>query len=146
MAKTTSPLLPATTRLLEELGGRLRLARLRRRLQAKQVAERAGMSVMTLRAVEHGSAGVTIGAYAAVLQVLQLDKDIALLAATDTLGHRLQDATLSPVLKPRRPPQKITSKPAPEILSLTESMPNASGELTPDHLLLLLNNVSLKTG
>jgi len=70
MGRTTAPLLSKIRRLLEELGSNIRLARLRRRLQAKQVAARAGMSVMTLRAVERGSPGVTIGAYLAVLQVL----------------------------------------------------------------------------
>jgi hypothetical protein len=48
MARKTAPLLPRTARRLTDLGERLKLARLRRRLTAKMVAERAGMSVMTL--------------------------------------------------------------------------------------------------
>ncbi|WP_082507619.1 MULTISPECIES: helix-turn-helix domain-containing protein [unclassified Duganella] len=94
MAKTISSLLPASDALLREFGARLRLARLRRKLTAKQVAERAGMAPMTLRAVEHGGSGVTIGAYLAVMQVLGLEGDLGLLAKADAVGRELQDIPL----------------------------------------------------
>jgi transcriptional regulator with XRE-family HTH domain len=95
MAKRVAMLLPPLERRLAGLGERLRTARLRRGLSAKLVAERAGMSVMTLRAVENGGMGVTIGAYVAVLHVLGLDADLDRVAENDALGRRLQDAALS---------------------------------------------------
>ena len=99
MAKKTSPLLPDAAELLREFGDRLRLARLRRRLSAKHVCERAGMAPMTLRSLERGEAGVTIGAYLSVMQVLGLDKELNLLAAADPAGREMQDARLAPRAK-----------------------------------------------
>jgi transcriptional regulator with XRE-family HTH domain len=94
MAKKTALLLPATDELLRQFGDRLRLARLRRRLSAKQVAERAGMAPMTLRSLERGGSGVTMGAYLAVMQVLGIEKDLDLLGKADPVGRELQDARL----------------------------------------------------
>ncbi len=149
MSNKTASLLPPTTRLIEDLGERLRMARLRRRLQAKQVAERAGMSVMTLRAIERGSAGVTIGAYLAVMQVLQVEQDIAEVAKVDVMGHRLQDATLVKNIKPRRaiPSTSIKLGGLPSSTKRptepTEDK-SASGRISSKHLLLLLNESQVK--
>lgn len=115
MAKKTAPLLPATDELLRKFGDRLRLARLRRRLAAKQVAERAGMAPMTLRSLERGGAGVTIGAYLAVMQVLGIEGDLEALGKSDPLGRELQDARLPTRAEARgRPPvhQAITAPPS----------------------------------
>jgi len=94
MAQKTSPLLPETEDHLHRFGERLRLARRRRRLSSKQVAERAGMAPMTLRSLERGGSGVTIGAYLAVMQVLGIERDLDLLGQADPLGRELQDARL----------------------------------------------------
>lgn len=95
MPRKVAALLPSTEELLRQLGDRLRLARRRRRLSAKQVAVRAGMAPMTLRSLERGGSGVTMGAYLAVMQVLGIERDLDLVAQADPMGRALQDARLS---------------------------------------------------
>ena len=95
MGRSTSPALPSVERILSTLGENIRLARRRRKLSAQLVAERAGMSRPTLRAVERGDAGVTLGSIANVLHSLGLENDLALVARDDELGRKLQDAALA---------------------------------------------------
>lgn len=117
MSKTTPlRLLPAVRRLLADLGEHIKLARLRRNLSQQQVSERAGISRPTLRAIEQGSSGISLGTLAAVLQVLALEKDIALIARDDELGRRLQDARLQAPKRraQRRPAPRGGTKPADE--------------------------------
>ena len=58
------------------------------------LAERAGMSRPTLRAIERGAAGVTLGAVANVLHSLGLVDDLGRVAREDTLGRQLEEAKL----------------------------------------------------
>jgi len=104
MGRTTTPSLPTVARGLTRLGESIRLARLRRGLSAALVAERAGMARTTLRAVERGEAGVSIGAYANVLHSLGLLPQLSAVAEDDVLGRKLQDAALDARKRaPRRP-------------------------------------------
>ena len=88
-------LLPKLTKILAEMGENIKLARLRRKLTAEQVAERAGIARSTLWQVEKGLPSVSLGTYAQVLFVLGLEKDLQLIAKDDILGRKLQDAELS---------------------------------------------------
>jgi transcriptional regulator with XRE-family HTH domain len=102
MARQTSAPLPRVSRILVELGQNLRLARTRRKLSAGLVAERAGMTRPTLRAIERGDAGVTLGAVANVLNSLGLAEDLAAVARDDKLGRQLEDAQLQSKQRVRR--------------------------------------------
>lgn len=103
MPKEPVVLLAYLQRLLLQAGEQIRLARLRRKLSAARVAERAAISRNTLLAIEQGASTVSMGAYLQVLFVLGLEKTILLLAADDVLGRKLQDAEL--VVSGRAPKQ-----------------------------------------
>jgi transcriptional regulator with XRE-family HTH domain len=87
-------LLPKVQQVLVDLGENIKLARLRRKLNTTQVAERAGISRSNLWKIEKGTATVSMGAYFQVLFVLGLEKDFLKLGADDQLGRKLQDAGL----------------------------------------------------
>jgi len=96
MGRKTVVIMPKTQERLTIMGEQIKLARLRRRLSAKLVAERAGVSRATLVEVEKGSPSVAMGIYAAVLHALNgMDSDLLLLAKDDELGRKLQDLELS---------------------------------------------------
>lgn len=91
----------ASAKVLPLLGEQLKLARLRRRLSAAVVAERAGISRSTLWQIEKGNPCVAMGAYFMVLFALKLDQDLLLVAKDDLLGRKLQDARL--IVRKRAP-------------------------------------------
>ena len=104
MGKKSVVLMPGTQEILETMGEQIKMARLRRRISAELVAERAGISRATLWAVEKGSPSVSVGIYAAVLHALNgMDKELLLVARDDELGRKLQDLEL-PIRK--RAPKK----------------------------------------
>ncbi len=106
MGRTTVTLLPALQKSLTEIGENIRLARLRRRLSAEQVSERAGVTRTTLRGIERGDPSVSFGVYANVLFCLGLERDLTLLGRDDELGRKLQDVQLT--IK-RRAPRRVKS-------------------------------------
>jgi transcriptional regulator with XRE-family HTH domain len=103
---------PKHQRLLAALGENLRLARLRRKLSAQQISERAGISRSTLGLLEQGSVGSSIGALLQVLVVLGLAEDLAAVARDDAMGRKLMDAGLG-APKARALRQRKSSTPAP---------------------------------
>ena len=81
---------------LDKLGADLRDARLRRRIPAAIMAQRAGISRTTLLKVEKGDPGVAVGTYAAVLFVLGLTSRLGELASArnDEVGLALEEERL----------------------------------------------------
>ncbi|MBV9993513.1 MAG: helix-turn-helix transcriptional regulator [Alphaproteobacteria bacterium] len=98
--RTTPPLPLPVKRILAKLGGDIRNARLRRRISASVMAERAFITRPTLAKVENGDAGVSLGIYATVLFVLGLAGHLEKLADAreDEVGLQLEEGHL---------PQKI---------------------------------------
>ena len=94
MSKKLICLYPASAKEVEELGQRLKDARLRRRFSMETVCCRAGISRPTLSKVERGDSSVAFGIYVQLLRVLGLVGDISLIAKEDVLGRRLQDESL----------------------------------------------------
>lgn len=109
MGKITPLLVPRVSRLLDDMGARLKLARLRRKYASETVAQRAGITRRTLSKVEQGDPAVAMGVYARVMQVLRLEGDFALLGVDDELGRKLQDAEITPKL--RAPKRSSAAKP-----------------------------------
>ena len=92
ISKRTLPSYPRDRRIAESLGARVRLARLRRRMSATEMAERMGVSRATVRSLERGDLSVGLGVLVRALGVLGLEEDLAAIAADDELGRRLTDA------------------------------------------------------
>ena len=69
MSRNSLVLLPKNRKLLETVGEHIKLARLRRKLTMKQVAERAGISRPTLSTLEQGNPAISIGVLLKVLLV-----------------------------------------------------------------------------
>ena len=99
MPRVDRPLFPVEERRTTELGERIRLARLRRRIPLVELAQRIGVSRPTLLRLERGDAGVSLAVLVRVLSVLGLLDDLQKIAGDDELGQRLQDVSLR---RPRR--------------------------------------------
>lgn len=106
--RTEKALLPKHRRILASLGENIRLARLRRKLSAAKVAERAGISRNTLYMLEKGESNTSVSTLFQVLLVLGLENDFSKLASDDKLGRKLEDANLkSPRTRAQRTKKSI---------------------------------------
>ncbi|QIL73107.1 helix-turn-helix domain-containing protein [Diaphorobacter sp. HDW4B] len=92
MPRTQHPLSLSLTKLSNELGHRIELARSRRDLSASLFAERVGISRNTLARLEAGDPAVSLGTYLKALRVLGMEGDINQVASDDVLGRKLQDS------------------------------------------------------
>ncbi len=81
---------------LRKVGREINEARRRRRITAKLMAERVGVSRATISKIERGDPTVSMGGYAAVLFVLGLTSRLADLAdpAHDLTGRQLDEERL----------------------------------------------------
>ena len=79
---------------LEDLGWRIKLARLRRKLSVATVAERAKVSRSSVWEVEKGSPSVAIGIYVNVLMAIGMVNELDHVLADDPLGRLMQDSDL----------------------------------------------------
>jgi transcriptional regulator with XRE-family HTH domain len=79
-----------------QLGARLRIARRRRGLRLRDLAQRAGIAYDTARAVEQGNLLTGIGAYFALIWALGLEEEFGRLMdpKQDAEGERLALAAL----------------------------------------------------
>jgi len=93
--KRKPQILPKLCRELARVGEHLRLARLRRRLSAALVAERAGISRATLYKIERGHPAVAMGNYFGVMNALGLAEDFLKIGREDEVGRLVQDAALA---------------------------------------------------
>lgn len=94
--RTAPPLPLPVQRALKKLGADIHSARLRRRISASLMAERAFITRPTLIKVEKGDAGVSLGIYATVLFVLGLGSRLGEIAdsRTDDVGLQLEESRL----------------------------------------------------
>lgn len=65
-------------------------------MSATEMAERMGVSRMTLHRLERGDASVSLGSLVRALGILGLESDLELLAADDEVGRRLVDGAARP--------------------------------------------------
>lgn len=117
-------------RLLAELGERLRLARLRRRLSAQEVAGRAGITRPTLQRLESGEPAATLGTAIKVMGVLGVAEEVALLAREDAKGWELLDARLPARRSASIGPIRLAG--LPQLRELAWHLVGDDVELTPE--------------
>lgn len=124
----------ASTQLLQELGERLRLARLRRGLSAQVVADAAGTTRVTLHRLEAGTPAVTLGTLAKVLDALGLASDLVLLARDDRIARQRLDAHL-PARRKSRLPQAIRLQDLPHLREVAAwHLPDEETTLSPQEV------------
>ena len=92
--KRKATVFPKNQKVLSLLGENIKLACKRRGYTQSIIAERTGLSRLTVRKIQKGDSTVSIGHYVAVLSVLGLAEDLSKVASDDELGRKLQDIKL----------------------------------------------------
>jgi len=94
--RTNPPMPLPVKRALAKLGDDIRTARLRRRIPTTLMAERMMVTRTTLRKVEKGDAGVSMGIYATALFIVGMTQRLYELADVrdDLVGQQLEEERL----------------------------------------------------
>lgn len=92
--KRSASVYPKNQKVLSLLGENIKFACKRRGYSQSLIAERTGLSRLTVRKIQQGGSTVSIGHYVAVLGVLGMVEDLAKVASDDELGRKLQDISL----------------------------------------------------
>lgn len=85
---------PKDLTVLKIMGEQIKLAIKRRGYTQVLIAERTGLSRLTIRRITEGRPNVSIGHYVMVLSMINLTSDLLLVAKDDVLGRKLQDIKL----------------------------------------------------
>ena len=93
-SKRKAVVFPKNAEILFRFGENIKLARLRRKYTQTLIADRTGISRLTLRKIEKGDPTVSLGHYVSVLSVLGLASDFENVAKDDILGQKLRDIEL----------------------------------------------------
>ena len=94
MSRKNIVLTSDTRKRLAKMGVQIKNARLRRNISVEEMSNKSGVSETTYYAIEKGKDTVSVGAYAAVLSVLELDKDIELIATDEEGKKKFRENTL----------------------------------------------------
>ena len=94
MSRKNIVLTSDTRKRLAKMGVQIKNARLRRNISVEEILHKSGVSETTYYAIEKGKDTVSVGAYAAVLSVLELDKDIELIATDEEGKKKFRENTL----------------------------------------------------
>lgn len=97
--KSTGQLPREVQTCIEELGQRVRIARVRRRLSTEHLAQACGISRRTLYRIETGDPGIAMGTFMSVLWKLGLLESLRGVADPDTDDH---GKILEAASRPRR--------------------------------------------
>ncbi len=94
---------------LREMGARIRYARKRRGQTLSSLAQRMLVTPKTLRRLEQGDPGVSLGLLVSALYCLGLDHDLASVAApaTDEIGQRHDSDRLARIKRVRPPRENL---------------------------------------
>lgn len=92
--KRSAAIFPKNRKVLSLLGENIKLACKRRGYSQSLIAERTGLSRLTVRKIEQGDPTVSFGHYVSVLSVLGMVEAFANVASDDELGRKLQDIKL----------------------------------------------------